>query len=1148
NQINILNRASISTIHAFCTNVVKKYFYLIDVDPNFRIGDTTETSLMRMEAIEEVLELEYAQESPAFLVLAEMFGGGRDDAALARLVLKTYQFIQSKPNPLEWLKARAEDFNMSELEFASCKWAESIKQQLRINLYGARDLFSQALEITEMLSGPQSYQPALVEDVQMTGQLIESLDQGLSELYQQLRQVKYSRLGRVGKDTDAVLQEEVKELRAQGKKVIESIQSKVLFQSPELYYHDLNEIAPQMEYLCTLAASFASVYQSKKTEKGILDFNDLEHFALEILSQPEVSREYQKKYEYIFVDEYQDSNQVQENILNWIKRGDNLFLVGDVKQSIYRFRLSDPSLFLEKYASFSLSNQGLERRIDLHKNFRSSKDIIAGINCIFKYIMSRELGEIDYNQDAYLYPGITCPDDSTLENPSPDLETFIIDNHAQLSELDQEQGSDPQADDEPSVAAMEAQVAAARIQELCGQHFYDSQAGVYRPLQYKDMVILMRATRNKAEVFADTLRSAGVPVFADVDRGYFQTLEISIFLNLLKIIDNKRQDIPLLSVLRSPIGNFSIDDMIAIRLESQSATYYEAIEEYLAKHSDNLQVRLQSFLDQINAWKEAARYTPMDEFIWKLLLESGYYHYVGAMPGGLQRQANLRILFNRAGQFQNTSLQGLFQFIKYMEKVQASSGDMGMAKISGENENVVHIMSIHKSKGLEFPVVILAGMGNQFNLSDTKDPILFHKDLGLGPNYVNPELRINRDTLARISLKYQIKMESLAEEMRILYVACTRPRNKLIMIGTVSGLCRKVKTWNKKISPFQLAQAKCQLDWIGPVLLRHPDGINVRELAANSFLEEEFIEEEFRWRVEIMDRSQIVRSGQVSTTDQEFREKLQQYQQPEKNPEREWIEQRLNWQYPYREAVEIPSKLSVSQIKNLTGGGIESLVLNIPQMIKRPRFISAEASSAGRAFSGAEKGSIVHFVMQHLDLNRLKTVITPLSNLHLTKEIPAPFGDTAAEGGLAAEIKAQILDMIQQELLREDEAQIVDITKIINFLQSELGERVLQAEKVYREASFNLECKAADITDGWQQCEEEELLVQGIIDLYFWEGQEMVILDYKTDRITSGNRKDLIDKYRIQIELYKIALERIQGYPVKESYIYLFDCNEEVRV
>ena len=463
-------------------------------------------------------------------------------------------------------------------------------------------------------------------------------------------------------------------------------------------------------------------------------------------------------------------------------------------------------------------------------------------------------------------------------------------------------------------------------------------------------------------------------------------------MNLLKLIDNKRQDIPLVSVLRSPIGGFSLDDLIAIRAGSKAATYYEAVEEYLQNHQDLLQSKLHEFIDRLNSWKEEARFKNMDEFIWHLLLATGYYYYVGAMPGGAQRQANLRILLERANQYQSTSLKGLFHFIKFVDKLQAGSSDMGMAKILGENENVVRIMSIHKSKGLEFPVVILAGLGRGFNTMDTKAAVLFHKDLGLGPVYVNPELRITRDTIARIALKNRIKMESLAEEMRILYVACTRPRDKLILIGSVRDLSRRVKRWSKGVSPFQLARGLCHLDWIAPVVMCHPDGDKLRELDPMFFYTGAACQFDYQWQVKIINRSEKKLAFQTKQEEINLDAMPLEHLLNIKSPEQEIIWSRLNWQYPFAEAVKIPSKISVSQVRSLQAHGLESLGLTTMSMAVQPQFIQTAAGGSGTpVFSGADKGTIMHFIMQHLDLSRVNT---------------------------EAEIDEQIKAMVNQELLR----------------------------------------------------------------------------------------------------------------------------------
>lgn len=1116
-QINLLNRASISTLHAFCMEVIKRYFHLLDIDPRFRVGDVTETGILKQEAMEELLEAEYALSNPDYLQLVEMFGGGKDDRPLQNLVLRCYEFIQSQPEPLVWLEAKVADFGLQADEFQHCPWVVSLTRQMQIELAGLRDIFSQALELAQRPAGPSSYQSALTRDQQTVAGLLEALQVDLSTFYEQLALVQFTRLAAAGKDVDAGLREEAKGLRDQGKKLIADIKTKIFFQSPEEFCRDLNEMHPGMKYLYLLVKDFSLSYQQKKLDKGMVDFNDLEHYALIILADIEVAEEYRRKYEYIFVDEYQDSNLVQETILNLIKRPDNLFLVGDVKQSIYRFRLADPTLFLAKYEAFAEQTGRPERRIDLSTNFRSRPEIIHGVNDIFRQIMSRDCGEIDYDETVYLHPGVICPEDNLEELALPALEIWLIDQQSGTPEA-AEEGEEDEESEEPGEIEMEARVAAARINELYGQSFYDSQTGVCRPLEYRDIVVLMRATRQQADIYYETLMGAGIPVYADADRGFFQTLEVNIFLDLVRLIDNKRQDIPLLSVLRSPIGRFTVQDLITVRAASPAPTYLEALEDYLAHHEDELQARLQKFIGRLGEWKEQARFTDMDDFIWQLLLETGYYHYVGAMPGGLQRQANLRILLERANQFQATALKGLFHFLKFVDKLQAGSGDLGMAKILGENENVVRIMSIHKSKGLEFPVVILAGLGRGFNPSDTRAAVLFHKELGIGTIYVNPEMRVTRDTIARIAMKNRIKLEGLAEEMRILYVALTRPRDKLILLGSLKNLSRRAKKWSHAVSAFQSARARCPLDWIGPLVLRHPDGQKLRDLNETDLPSAASSCGAYHWRVEVIHRHGMGDNAeQLGSAD--WQQVALAYRLAPPATECELIRQRLDWQYPFPEAVKIPSKMSVSQIKELQSRDLDTLAVSNLTMTMAPQFLEAEqADEAAPLFSGAAKGTIMHFVMQHLDFDQVAS---------------------------AAEISSQLHNMVAMELLRAEEAQVVDTQRILNFFRAPLGQRVLQAPRVYREVPFNLLYKAKAIFSGLEKS-DEELLLQGVIDLYFREGEELVLVDYKTDRITPYNREERIAAFQIQIQLYRTALEKIQGQRVKASILYLFDSEEEI--
>lgn len=1111
-QIQLLNRASISTIHSFCIDVVRRNFYFINVDPDFKIGDSTEMELMKVETANELFEEEYEKSSEIFLGLLEMFGNSKDDTPLQILLLDIYEFIQSKPRPLEWLHDRVEDFNMTEEEFSRSPWLMTLGQEIDMQLSGAKSLFNEASKLCEQASGPSAYYDAIQDDLQIIDALKKALSLGVEAIYVELQKVQHKRLGRVAKDTDEIMKEEVKRLREDGKKIIKELKD-IFTRSPAEYLEDLHELYPYMSYLFNLTEAFTLAYQQKKMEKGLVDFNDLEHYALEILAHEEVAREYQKKFTYIFIDEYQDSNLVQESIVNYIKREDNLFMVGDVKQSIYRFRLADPSLFLEKSSSFKKTETTLNRRIDLRKNFRSRPEIINAVNYIFKHLMSYEFGEFDYDEDAFLYPGAET---GKIEDPSVELR-LIEKKLALTDELSDELL-------EINDIEVEARLASRRIKELLGQEIYDAKKGIYRNIEYRDIVILLRTSRNWAGVYLESLMSAGIPAYADINTGYFAALEVNVFINLLKLIDNKRQDIPFLSIMRSPIGGFDIQDMIKIRMQSQAHDYFGAVEEYLLKNCDDLAQRLKVFIDRLNAWKEEARFVPMDDFIWKLMMETGYYYYVASMPGGIQRQANLKLLLDRARQFQNTSIKGLYNFIDFINRLQASSGDMGAARTLGENDNVVKIMSIHKSKGLEFPVVIVGGMGKQFNFSDSRSRVLFHKDLGIGPQYVNLELRTYTDSIARIAMKNKIKIENLAEEMRVLYVACTRAQQKLILLGSVRNLEKSAKSWAESMGPFSLSRGKSYLDWVGPVVMRHPCGEKLREFAELSWNDDKILPDESLWKVEIWERARIlVEDQKKEQDDRNFRENLKNLKNVESSGAKEEITNRLNWAYGYLDASRIPSKLSVTQIKKLKTAKLDNMAIQISTPIIGPVFAGEGQNGKIAGISPSEKGSIIHFVLRHIDFSRISS---------------------------EKEIENQIDYMIKQELLREEEKAAVDISKILNFFNSTLGQRLLKSEKVYREVPFNLLCKAGEIFAELNGSlgADEELLVQGVIDLYFQEGNDLILLDYKSDIVHEGNRNSIINNYRIQLELYKNALERILHQKVKESYLYLLHSGEAVLI
>lgn len=1104
-QLTRLNQAPISTLHSFCSEVVRRYYHLADVDPAFRVADQNEADLMRLEALDTVMEAAYEESAPEFLGLIEMFSSARSDQGLRELLLTIYDFVQSQPEPWLWLEEKIQAYAVDAAALAQSPWLVSLMESAAVQIKAAGDRFNEAMKICQQPDGPAPYVEALEEDLYSARVLAEALSSGPEALYQAMQTLTHPRL-RTVRGGNQVLKDTAKRLREEGKELLRSLQKSLFNKSLAQWCEELNQLHPYLLQLNRLLQQFSREYQSRKKAKGVLDFNDLEHFALKILQDAQAASEYRQRFHYIFVDEYQDSNLVQEALLNCIARADNLFMVGDVKQSIYRFRLADPGLFMQKYRLYENGEKEGCSRIDLKMNFRSQPAIIAAVNYVFARIMNRHVGEIDYDEKAFLNHGLAVP-----EVAREAVSVTIIDK--------QPAGLDLAAVDESSDAVREAGVVAGIIQDLQGKPYYDQAIKGYRPLKYSDIVVLLRATHNWSLEFMEVFAEKGIPAYADVNMGYLGAVEVEVTLNLLKLIDNHYQDIPLLSVLRSPLFALSSAELVAIRLEKPQGAFYEAFEEYCANCSDPLGERVREIRQQLSRWRKEARYLPLDQLIWQLYAETGYYHYVAALPGGPQRQANLRILAERARQFENTSLRGLYSFIRFIEALRSSRRDLEMARVLGENDNVVRVMSVHKSKGLEFPVVIVAGLGRPFNLADSKAPMVLHKELGIGSRYVNLTTRRRSESIAAVAIKERLRLESLAEEMRILYVAMTRAQARLFMVGTVNNLDKKAAVWARPQGSYELSQAKGIMDWLGPLWIQHPDGQALRE-----YLEEPPAslpgDEEVPFNITVLKSSELLLSEQESQARQE--EALARIAASRDAGDahlEDHIRERLSWRYPYAGAVVLPSKLTVTQ---LTKGGLtgqETAASIIPSLNKRPIFMSRAAEAGISDLTAAQRGSILHYVMQQLDLR----------NVGLT--------------GLQSQVEA----MVKAEMLTELEAASIDIDKIERFFLSPLGRRILAARRVFREAGFNQLVKAGQLLENAPE-PEEKMLLQGVIDLYFEEDDGLVVVDYKTDHITAHNKQHLIEQYRPQVAAYCQALAAISGQVVKEGFIYFLNSAEAVRV
>lgn len=1178
-QLALLNRASITTMHSFCLEVIKNNFHLIDLDPGFRIGDQTECELIKQDILADLFEDMYAKDDECFKDLVEAYGGSKSDDNLNSIILKFYNFIMSGPWPEAWLKNKVEEFNINSIEeLEGKKWIEVLKESIILDLNNAYSMLTQARDIAEKGGGLEPYLVNIYPEIIQVEELRIALSEGIVKFYNKLMGASFGRLKSVRKasvDDERAL-EKTKSLRDESKKIIENLRDNVFETSLEEAVLGMKKMYPLMKCLSGLVIEFSNRYRDKKREKDILDFNDLEHLCLEILidkdeegniKPSQVALEFKDKFEEVLVDEYQDSNTIQETIVGMVSRRDienpNVFMVGDVKQSIYKFRQANPELFLEKYINYR-EFEDSNRKIMLYKNFRSREEIINGVNYIFKTLMSNTVGELEYDEKEALNLGASygeLNEENVEKEYIDEIENLKVAGDIELNILNKAGNKDYSDEDELGEEEedldsiqLEARIIGKKINELMnpedGSHYmvFDKDLGKYRKIKYKDIVILLRATKNWAETFVDELGTYGIPVYADTGTGYFQTIEIRTILALLHIIDNPMQDIYILSALRSPIFSFTSEEFADLRLLNKDKYFFEIIKEvvdgiYDEIISKELKGKCKYFLDYLNKWREKAAYMPIDEFIWFLYSDTSYYGYVGTMPNGVQRQANLRILFQRAKQYESTSFKGLFNFINFINKLKKSSGDMGSAKILGENENVVRIMSIHKSKGLEFPVVILGGTGKQFNKMDLREDILLHETLGIGTNCIDVKKRIKYDTLQKHAIKKKCELEVLSEEMRILYVAFTRAKEKLIITGAVSDLEKSCENWCKasassednRINPGNVLKGKSYLDWIGMALTKHKDGDAIRNIGNGDITLN--LDDKSNWSFKSWDRSELLETN----NNKEEKNNIDIFESnnwiESKKDIKEVIEirNRLGFKYKYIESCNTPSNISVTELKrahqeeefmqesyNIIDN--ESNEENKKEKIKRkPRFIEEKQEE----FSAAKKGTITHFVMQHIDLDKVTYI---------------------------DEIREEVLKMVKKELLTEEEGKVVNVFKIQKFFKSDLGKRMLNSyksgKKVYRELPFITEIPSSIIEKNLDPkiYGEEKIRLQGIIDAFFEEEDGYVLLDYKTDYVKEGEEEDFINKYKIQINLYKDTLNKILGEEVKEAYLYSFYLEKELKI
>ena len=1127
-QATLIHSALITTIHSFCLSVIREHFHVIDIDPGFRIAEEGELKLLKQDVLEELLEECYAEGAEDFLEFVEKMGSGRNDRKLEELILQLYEYSRSYPQPEKWLRQCAQMYapctpGDEELEEPACFW--KAMAQVKQYLADVQELLAQGIRICEEPDGPYMYGETLEADLEMLeGILAEDTFAGL---YERISAVSWKRLS--GKKDESVSPEkrdQVKAFRDQVKKLVKDLAGTYFYERPEELLQDMESSCGVMKVFTELVIRFGEAFAEQKQSKNMIDFSDMEQFALRILTQEQggelvpspAAREYQEQFVEVMIDEYQDSNLIQEAILtcvSTVSRGkNNIFMVGDVKQSIYRFRLSRPELFMEKYDTYDTGDSD-RQRIDLHRNFRSRAEVLDSVNDVFRRIMRKELGGIVYDGQAALYPGADFEPLLGADGVSVNETELLILDTSDLELPDEEgetryaQGTDRQ---------LEARMVAKRIHELVRNgRVKDKKTGEYRKARYQDIVILTRSIQGWADVFSAVLMEEGIPAYAGSREGYFEAYEVSVMLDYLRLLDNQRQDVPLAAVLASPFAKLDAGQMAEIRTSYPEGTFYEAAEQYVnagrmqgfgeENREGELWRRLDAFYRQLDHFRDMVPFTAIHELLWKIMEDTGYGLYVSAMPGGEQRAANLEMLVEKAAVFEGSSYKGLFNFVRYIEQLQKYNVDYGEANIADEQSDTVRIMSIHKSKGLEFPIVFVAGMGKRFNTQDLRGSMIIHPEWGVGIDAVDLERRTKIPTLLKKIIQREVMLENLGEELRVLYVAMTRAKEKLILTGQLreaekvleeTALQSECFVSEEALPFYRLAGARNYLDWVLPAVCKRESPVRIyiqsgRDAALLDAAEEK---------------------GEMLAKDVLEHWDTSRVYAPELKAR---LEEQTGFAYPYENDRKMKMKFTVSELKKrayLSEEGGEQ-AFEEPDVIPLiPRFLQEQEELAG-----ASRGSAYHKLLELLDFT-------------------TDYGEE--------ELQAAIAGLQEEKKLSEEMAACIRIPDILGFLHCPSGQRMHRAARqscLFKEQPFVLGVDAKEIypegTCG------EVILIQGIIDVYFEEDGELVVLDYKTDRVQSA--KDLKEKYHAQLEYYAEALELLLGKRVKEKIIYSFTLKQEIK-
>lgn len=1172
-QLNLLPSAHISTLHSFCQWVIRSYFYKLDIPPTARIGNEAEMALLKQEVLENLLKEAYEHNTYGIFDLSDFFSDDKSDAGLQDKVLSLYEFAMSQSNPDGWMRHAVEPYKAAqEQDLRDTLWGRAMWDEQQAEIDRIADRIEQMEPLLESPVGPKKwdkvYQEQLAALAQLKGAQTWSDMVDVCRNLDTFTKASFTSLGKALEkgEVDGALADEFKSLGSQNKDSLKGMKNGLFHIDESVLQQQFKDQYPLIHNLVELTIAFHKAYDEAKKEQGIMDFSDLEHLCLALLVEPgteddpkpsEVALELQDTFKEIMVDEYQDTNGVQETIINLISRVDNRFYVGDVKQAIYSFRMADSSLFMNKYNTYGLMNDAVERRIDLAKNFRSHENILTTTNFIFYQIMTQEAAELDYGEKESLIPG-RIVEEAPSDWVGGAVELHLLDT-SDTNRSDETDGDSETAGDEPENNERELDFIIQKIKELhASKKQVQNADGSFRQIQWRDFAVLRRSLAGWGTRAVAAMRQAGIPAVVNERDGYFEAQEIQLLLSLLQIIDNPEQDLPMAAVLHSGLVGLDANELGALRLIGDGSLW-SVMPLYAEQAQDE---RLLQFIAHIERWRTLSRRHGVADLLWDVYETLDYVNYVGAMPNGLVRRANVMALYERAKGFESSGFRGLFRFLRFVESLRDSNQDMAVANVVTEADDVVRLMTIHKSKGLEFPVVFLSGVQKKFNTMDFNSPLLVDKNGGIGLKGYYPDIRVSYPSMPWLYCK-SIKSDAMkAEEQRIFYVALTRARDKLFLTGYINKEIKKEKGVGAHIKHAALTQTQAlgadlikagnsYLHWLLIAFARHLDGgtplRNIIELEGETNFD--LLDRQCQVKVEIHDGSLYgdldYKADVDETTINTVRAlgKVNDVELPEE------IVQRFAFTYPNLIASKTTAKISVSELKRRFAERDAEAVSATEVSMQQQSVPSGDATD-----DTTDEAAVVDTSIPAISETELADSVfgrKPLAIADAEEIVTgAQWGTLMHEAMQWLPVKkytqtsmTDMLDSLQAEgKFSDEERSLLSDRSLYGFFNSDLGRRLIASERVERELPFSMLFDGnrvyPDVENG------ERLFLQGIIDTAFVEDGQWVLVDYKTDRVKSGD--ELIHRYKIQMDLYKEALETLTDMSVKASYIYSFRLHEAV--